>query len=175
MTFWFGAVYKSTKLDCSPSNWDNKPVFDLGFRNHIILWGGFNFFLLLAKPLHSYSFKRIVCLCCVLSKIHTKIKRMHLKPVPSYCHVLISVLSTTFCDNLKPSLIFPLWVFTSPDLIFVLPWQFLFFNLTLCWKHHLLPYILSREMDWLKAFTFICPKKWRYAQVQSSGAEIYGH
>lgn len=110
MTFWFGAVYKSTKLDCSPSNWDNKPVFDLGFRNHIILWGGFNFFLVLAKPLHSYSFKRIVCLCCVLSKIHTKIKRMHLKPVPSYCHVLISVLSTTFCDNLKPSLIFPLWV-----------------------------------------------------------------
>lgn len=136
-SFLFGAVYKSTKLDCSPSAWDNKPVFDPGCRNHIILWGGFNFFLLLAKPPHSYSLKGNIWLhmTCVLWKIHTKIKRMHLNPVPSYCRVLMSVLSTTFCDNLKASLILSLRVFTSTDLVSVLSWHFSFSSFDLGLKN----------------------------------------
>lgn len=43
-----------------------------------------------------------------------------------------------------------------------------FSALTLHCKSDLLPDLSSGKMDWLKAFVCICPKKWRYAQIQSS-------
>lgn len=50
-------VYRSTKRDCRPCAWGNKPVFDPGCRNHLVLWGILHFFLILAKALQSQSFK----------------------------------------------------------------------------------------------------------------------
>lgn len=36
--------YRSTKQNWSPRAWSNKPVFDLGCRNHTVFWGMFALF-----------------------------------------------------------------------------------------------------------------------------------
>lgn len=172
--FWFGVVYRSTKQDCSPSAWGNKPVFDPCCRYHLVLWGKFHFFLLFL-PLKSQSLKCspsggmydwLGCSERCLPKLQGWSWNM-LLPIAMFWLLCFPPPSVTIGNEVSS---LTLRVLTSSDLVSVLSCHFCysyFAALTLHCKSHLVPPLYSRKMDWIKVFVCICPKQWRYAQVQS--------
>lgn len=165
--------------DCRPSAWGNKPVFNPGCRNHLVLWGILHFFLIRAKALQTQSFKfpQSGGTCDCLGYLERSTPKSQgcswnlLLPIDMFWLLLCFPLpSVTIWRQVSPS---PLgFLGFLPVLIFfffcpVLPLLlFLFFSFDLTLQNSASSSSSSRT-DCKKAFVCICSKKWRYAQGQS--------